>query len=410
MITDLDQLMETRGLDALLVLGRGSHNPPMTYLTGGANLTSAMLVKKPNQPPTLFHGAMERDEAAKTGLPRRSLDDYRWDDLLKQHGGDWTRASAARLALVLTDMELTAGRIAIYGQADAGESWAILQALQSALPQLNLVGEVHDSLILEAMATKDAAQVERLRRIGQLTVAVVGRVAEFLTSHKTRNSVLVKKDGEPLTIGEVKQRINLWLAEAGAENPEETIFAAGRDAGVPHSTGNPADLLRLGQAIVFDIFPCEKGGGYFYDITRTWCLGYAPDLVLELYEQVLSVYRQISGELRVGIPTRALQGRTCELFQERGHPTPLSQPGTQEGYVHSIGHGVGLHIHERPSMRLTSPDGERLQAGMVFTVEPGLYYPERGLGVRLEDTYWINPVGQPEVLAPYPLDLLLPVK
>ena len=90
---------------------------------------------------------------------------------------------------------------------------------------------------------------------------------------------MVKPNGDPLTIRDVKQRINLWLSERGAENPEDTIFAIGRDAGVPHSSGNPMTSLRLGQTIVFDIYPCEAGGGYFYDFTRTWCLGYAPDEV-----------------------------------------------------------------------------------------------------------------------------------
>ena len=89
--------------------------------------------------------------------------------------------------------------------------------------------------------------------------------------------MLIGRDGEPVTIGQVKGLINLWLAERGAENPEGTIFAIGRDAAVPHSSGNPSDILRLGQTIVFDIYPCEAGGGYFYDFTRTWCLGYAPD-------------------------------------------------------------------------------------------------------------------------------------
>jgi Xaa-Pro aminopeptidase len=124
------------------------------------------------------------------------------------------------------------------------------------------------------MATKDEAEIEHMRKIGQVTIDVVGKVADLLTSHKAKNGILIKSDGEPLRIGDVKRKINLWLAEQGAENPEGTIFAIGRDAGIPHSSGNPQDLLRLGQTIVFDIFPCESGGGYFYDFTRTRCRPY----------------------------------------------------------------------------------------------------------------------------------------
>jgi Xaa-Pro aminopeptidase len=88
----------------------------------------------------------------------------------------------------------------------------------------------------------------------------------------------------------------------------------------------------------------------------------------------------------------------------------MENPGTQEGYVHSLGHGVGLNLHERPFFRMTSNGDERLDANVVVTIEPGLYYPERGMGVRLEDTVWVRPDGRMEILAPYPLDLILPLR
>ena len=232
----------------------------------------------------------------------------------------------------------------------------------------------------------------------------------FLSTRPVRNGILLDPSGEPLTIAEVKSRINLWLAEAGAENPEGAIFAIGHDAGVPHSVGNPADHLRLGQTIVFDIYPCEAGGGYFYDFTRTWCLGYAPDEAQALYENVLAVYKQIIAELKVNRLFKDYQVLTCELFESQGHPTVKTNPETEAGYVHSLGHGVGLHIHERPFSGVTATASEILAPGSVITIEPGLYYPERGLGMRLEDTLWVRPDGSFEILADYPLDLVIPVK
>jgi len=182
---------------------------------------------------------------------------------------------------------------------------------------------------------------------------------------------LIRPDGSPLTIGEVKRRINLWLAERGVENPDGTIFAIGRDSAVPHSAGTPTDLLRLGQTIIFDIFPCEAGGGYFYDFTRTWCLGYAPDEALALFEDVSAVYHHIRSQMRLGAPCKDYQPMAWDLFEARGHPTQRSQPGTLEGYVHGLGHGVGLQVHESPSFSIFSPDSERLEPGVVITVEPG---------------------------------------
>jgi len=409
MKSDLNHLMEINNLDALWITGSGQHNPAMVYLTGGGHFSNADLFIRRGADPVLFCNPMERDEAAKSGYTVRTFADYRPTELLKQANGDQLQATIARYKLMFADLGLEAGRLGVYGQMDAGNAYAVVSGVEAALPGLKFAADLQGKILLAAMATKDETEVNRIRRMGQITTQVVGETADFLSHHTVRGEVLVKKDGTPLTIGEVKGRINLLLAEGGAENPEGTIFAIGRDACVPHSAGAPDDLLRLGQTIVFDIFPCEAGGGYYYDFTRTWCLGYAPDPALELYEDVKAVYQQIMTELRVGTICKEYQVRTCELFEERGHATVLSNPQTQVGYVHSLGHGLGLHIHERPFFGLNSADDDLLNPGVIVTIEPGLYYPERSLGVRLEDTVWVRPDGGMEILAPYPLDLVIPV-
>lgn len=409
MKSDLDQLMETQDLDAILITGPAQYNPPMAYLAGTGHLTSADLIKKRGSDPILFYNPMERDEAAKSGLKTKNLSDYRFDQLLKSTNGNILQATILRYQKMLAEYDISSGRIGIYGKIDAGSSYAIFSGLQEKFHDLEIVGQLGDSLLLKAMATKDTEEVERIRQMGIITTAVVGKVADFLTSHRSKNGVLVRSNGEPLVIGDIKKKINLWLAEFGVENPEGTIFAIGSDAGVPHSSGNAKDLLNLGQTIIFDIFPCEAGGGYFYDFTRTWCLGYAPDAVLAVYEDVLAVFKQMIDELEVNSLCYKYQDRTCEMFEERGHKTIKSNPQTQEGYVHSLGHGVGLNIHEYPRFSSVIKE-DRLSPGSVVTVEPGLYYPERGLGVRLEDTVWVRPDGEIEILAEYPLDLVLPLK
>jgi Xaa-Pro aminopeptidase len=410
MKTDLDSLMQAQALDALLITGSAAHNPAMYYMTGGGHISQADLLKLRGQAPILFCNPMERDEAAKTGLAIRSLADYKFSELLKAANNDQLQAIALRYQKMLADCGFTQGRLALYGRMEAGTAYAIFTQLQKDLPKVTLVGESSNSVLLEAMLNKDAAEIEHIRHMGQVTTAVVGRTADFLTGHKTRQDVLVQADGNPLTIGAVKSRINLWLAELGAENPEGTIFAIGRDAGVPHSAGAPGDYLRLGQTIVFDIYPCEAGGGYFYDFTRTWCLGHATDEAEKLYADVLAVYKQVVSELKPNAPCKPYQERTCELFAAQGHPTIQADPQTTDGYIHSLGHGLGLHVHERPWFGMTAAGADRLAPGAVFTIEPGLYYPERGLGVRLEDTYWARPDGGFEKLADYPMDLVLPMQ
>ncbi len=410
MISDIDNLMQERGFDALLVTGAGLHNPAMVYLTGGCGLLHADLIKVRGQTPVLFHVSMERDEAARSGLPTRLYEDYPLNKLLEETGGDLSHARALRIQRMLADCGVQKGRVALYGEVDQGESWAVYSALREMAPELELVGEVSDTLLTAAMATKDDQEVERIRRIGRITIQVVAETADFLSSQRVRDGMLVDASGLPLTIGDVKRRIRLWLAEREAEDPHDLIFAIAYDSAVPHSTGTPDDILRLGQTIVFDIAPCEAGGGYFYDFTRTWCLGYAPELAEKLYADVHSVYDRIVSELHPGASSNSYQRRACQLFEEMGYPTHLSHPGTERGYVHGLGHGVGLNVHERPFLTAGQDPDDALRPGAVFTVEPGLYEPDQGVGVRIEDTYWLKADGSLEMLADYPKDLVLPVR
>ena len=101
---------------------------------------------------------------------------------------------------------------------------------------------------------------------------------------------------------------------------------------------------------------------------------------------------------------------TCDYFESKGHKTQLSTPTPLDGYVHSLGHGLGLNIHELPSARLIASNDGILQPGVVITIEPGLYYPDKGMGFRIEDSYWVRPDGKIELLAEYPYDFVLPMK
>lgn len=408
---DLDELMKQHDVDVLFVTGSAQHNPAMIYFAGTAHVSDAFLVKQRGKPAVLFHYPMEREEAAKSGLPLVSYSRYSMADLLKEAGGNYSEAMALRTRRMLEDLGITAGRVGIYGKDDVGPVFSLMKRLEQLLPGLQLTGFVRDEILLNAMMTKDPEEIAHIREMGRITTAVVSRTADYITGFKTRNDTLIHKDGSPVTIGEVKNLINLWLAEAGVENPEGTIYAIGRDAGVPHNTGTPADALKLGQTIVYDIYPCQAGGGYFYDFTRTWSLGYATDEVQVLYDQVKQVYNTVVSELVVNAPFARYQERTCELFEAMGHPTVRTNQATEEGYVHSLGHGIGLRVHEKPWSSLINPSPTDILApGAVFTLEPGLYYPDRGMGVRIEDSFYVTPDGNFEILADFPKDLVLPMK
>jgi Xaa-Pro aminopeptidase len=411
MKTDLHQLMEREGIDALWIVGAASHNPAMTYFTGNVHVSYGDLILIKGKEPVLFCNAMEREEAASTGFDVIVTAKYEFLKVLEESDGDMQLAGAKVLKMMFEELGLTSGRVAIYGKEEVGPIFGRVKEAQKLLPGIEFIGEASDSILLEARATKDEWEIDRIREMGRITTEVVGKTAALLQDCQVNtDEVLLNEEGKPLTIGEVKNQINLWLSERGVENPEGTIFAIGRDAGIPHSAGNPEDEICLGKTIIYDIFPREAGGGYFFDFTRTWCLGYAPEPEEQLYQDVKNVYETIMDELKMDEPAPSFQDRTCELFEEQGHATIRQDSQVQSGYVHSLGHGVGLDIHERPwfSKRGKTPD--ILTAGSIVTIEPGLYYPEKGMGCRLEDSVWVRPDGGMEILAEYPYDLVLPMK
>ncbi|RMF30035.1 MAG: aminopeptidase P family protein [Chloroflexi bacterium] len=405
---DLDRLMAERGIDAAVVMGGVRDNPTMYYLTNGAKLTHATVIKRRGEAPVLFHASMERDEAAKSGLTTRDLGDYNFRKIMEEAQGDRLQATVLLYTRLFEELGVQ-GRVAFYGRREQGASYAFLRALDAALPQIEVVGEFDNDIFAVAQATKDADEVARIREVGRRASQIMADVVRFLRRHPAANGALVREDGSPLTVGDVKQFVRARLFENRLEDPEEMIFAIGRDAGVPHSHGEDDAPLRLGQTIVFDLFPQEAGGGYFFDMTRTFCLGYAPPEVERAYQDVLDCFNEVVAALRPGTATRQYQVMACELFETRGHPTVKSDPTTKEGYVHSLGHGLGLEIHGRPTFADVPGNEDTLQPGVVFTIEPGLYYPERGFGIRIEDTFWLDEEGRFHNLTDFPKALVIPI-
>ena len=183
--------------------------------------------------------------------------------------------------------------------------------------------------------------------------------------------------GKPLTVELLRKAMHLTMMERDCI-AQHTIVAPGVQAVDPHNEGSGP--LRANEPIVMDVFPQHAGSRYFADITRTVVKGQASDKVKRMFTAVKGGQEIAYRMIKDGVDGSAVHQAIMESFEQQGFKTG-EQGGRMQGFFHGTGHGVGLEIHEPPRV------GQRadiLKAGMVVTVEPGLYYLDAG-GMRLED-------------------------
>jgi Xaa-Pro aminopeptidase len=208
-------------------------------------------------------------------------------------------------------------------------------------------------------------------------------------------------DGTPLTSERLKRTIEGVFMRFDVEGAE-MIVSHGPQTAVGHDLGS--GRLQPNEPIVFDLFPRDKATGCYADMTRTYVVGEPSDEVKEWYRSVKEALDRSTAEVRPGVNGRRLFELVCGLFGDAGYKTQLNkEPGEvlEDGFFHGLGHGVGLEVHELPSMGRTGHD---LVAGDVITIEPGLYRAGYG-GLRLEDLVLVTSDGY-ELLTDYPYELL----
>lgn len=284
--------------------------------------------------------------------------------------------------------QVAAGVLRQRGETRARVSPRLQVAYFEALRDAGLEVEVDRDLFVAERRRKSAEEASFIHSAQRAAEAACAEVIAHLAVAEISGGLLWD-GGRPLTSERLFARANAALNEIGY-TAGEMIIAGSPGCAVPHFRGE--GQLRAGAPVIIDIFPRGMTSRYHGDLTRTVVVGEVPADVRRMHEACLAALDWAAAQIRAGADGRAIHRGACQVLVDRGFGTfTKGLEGNLSGprMSHSLGHGVGLGVHEPPSLRdLEYP----LQAGDVVTIEPGLYLAGFG-GVRVEDTGMVTAEG-----------------
>ena len=318
---------------------------------------------------------------------------------LEEFGSDEVRKTAADRYAATTEMTVRAVKGLGIDSAlvPGGFPARHLDSLRAAGVEL----EVDQRHFDQRRRRKTAHELEGIRRAQKAAEAGVATARELLGRADRSNGVL-KLDGEPLTCELLKEHVQSTFLAHGAL-AEEMILSHGPQTAVGHDMGS--GQIAADDVVMLDLFPTDLESACFADLTRTVAFGEIPEELTAWHALCREVLDLVIVEVRPGAHGSELHRLVSEFFSDRGFPTILTKPDGEvltDGFYHGLGHGVGLEVHESPSLGII---GEELVAGDVITLEPGLY--RRGFGgVRVEDLVLVTEDGYERLTyCPYELEL-----
>ncbi len=348
----LAELLAAAHLDALLVTSL----PNIQYLTGFGG-SSALVVATPSE--------------------ALLITDFRYETQVVEEVGTFARTVIEPVSL-WTGLwrELGAGSgVRTIGFESAHLPHRDFQRLQEAGARWQWLGTT--DLVEQLRERKDDEEVGRIARAAEVATRALRRTLEGV--HAGMSEL------------EVAGVLEHALRDEGSEGfPFPSIVAAGPRAALPHA--RPAShAVAAGDFLLFDFGAIVDG--YCSDVTRTVVVGRASDEQREVYDVVRGANAAASAAVHAG-----MTGRDADAVAR----SYIERHGLGALFGHSLGHGIGLEVHEAP--RLARTNEGVLPAGAVVTIEPGVYRAGWG-GVRIEDDVWLGPQG-PRILTEFPRELL----
>ncbi len=400
----LQREMDARNLDWIILSGDTVSTPDIRYILGKSNLIRPTILIRKKSEPVVVYEPMEREEAVKSGMDVFSREDILPRSKILALPGEKDRQISFFSALL--DRFSVSGNVLFSGNDEILNSFAIHEFLISHRKDITIAAYENKSLFQTVRQTKEDYELDLLRDVSVRTMKIFGEIFSFLRKSRLVNGVLKNDSGASVLLGDIRKLV-LRVMAAESLTPEQIpIIAMGKDGSSPHCRGTDSMEIKQGMPIVMDISPKCSVSGYFSDVTRTVCVGKAPDQLCDIYSQVKQAYEIAVKSVACGKKLSHPDKMVSEYFRSKKHPVVMDTPGITKGYTHSLGHGVGLEIHELPRVSAYNDDDAKIfQPSMAFTIEPGLYYGNMDLGVRLENTFCLDADGKLENLTEMPMEL-----
>jgi Xaa-Pro aminopeptidase len=351
----LSNAVKKSGADAYVTYA-SSRDADMRYLTHFTTSDAFVFFKRPGDPGVIIVSQMElgrasressaavmtRTQAGLPGILKKEKDPY------------------------LATAKMIAGQVGKKILVPPNFPIALANALSEQCTIL-----VDHGTVMEMRAKKSNNEILLMKNVQKVTEKAMGRAISLIRSASVKKGIL-HIDKKPLTAEHVKFSMHSLLLEHGC-GAVDTIISCGEETAIPHMTGTGP--LKSDEPIVIDLFPVEERSGYYADMTRTVVKGEPSTGIQEMYNALREAKHLGISRVKAGMSGADIYLAVVDFFKDHGYESDT------RGFVHNLGHGVGLQVHELPTV---GPAGKALASGNVITIEPGLYYPGIG-GVRLED-------------------------
>ena len=384
---DLDGILAEKAADALLLYSESFKDANMYYLTRFLAPDPFILLKRIDNPSTIVVNPMEFPRAQKEAAVKdiRSYTNYNYLEIIK--AAEDPKLGVMKFLAAVIKKELGQGKT-----ISVSHNFPSLAA--DVLREEGLTIKPMFNVIEKARETKEPEEIKEIQMVQEVVEKVTTEAIDLIADCDvgSKNTLFHRENGKkkPLTVGEVKALMGHRFLDKWCAIEEELIVACGPRSADPHYNGNPSDELKANQPIILDIYPRSLRKRYWTDMTRTVVKGKASVSVKRMFDTVLEARNTCVDALQEGVLGCDMFNLCCDVLEKAGYDTIRGGKQIETGFTHSLGHGVGLEIHETPRMSevYTFP----LKEHSIVTVEPGLYDPKVG-GVRIEDIVEVTKTG-----------------